>query len=136
MNRDSISVLNGIVTACFIGTWFVLAVVSFLFLDVGRDAGFKRRWFSRFMILGSVLFVLFATTMMVLQSRSAAGLAILVPVVPMVILISWLNIRFTKFCDKCGATLHDYNWFSPMTFCSKCGAELDPKPPVNGDLLE
>ena len=46
------------------------------------------------------------------------------------------NRDSAKFCDKCGATLHDYNWFSPMKFCSKCGAEIDPKPPVDGDLLE
>ena len=48
-----------------------------------------------------------------------------------------------KFCDKCGATLINSNWFSPMRFCSKCGAVLDDntegsddKPKRFDDLLE
>ena len=44
--------------------------------------------------------------------------------VPMVALITWLNIRAIRFCDACGRTLHNQNPFSLPTFCSKCGAPL------------
>lgn len=136
MKPDTISVLNGIVTACFVGTWIVLGIGGFFLFYLGRDVAFKRRWFPRYVILGGVLFVFFSTTLSALSSRSLGGLGVLVLVVPAVCLISWLNIRFTKFCDKCGATVYNQNWFSPMKFCSKCGAELDAKPILHDNLLE
>ena len=96
---------------------------------------FKRKWFPRFVVLGAVLFAFFATTLIVLQRRSFSALGILVLVVPMVSLIAYLNIKFTKFCSKCGATIIDNNWFSPLKFCSKCGARLDPDKPQELDEL-
>jgi hypothetical protein len=78
--------------------------------------------------------VLFSTTLVVLESRSLSALGVLIILVPAVGVISFLIIRFTKFCSKCGATVYDFNWFSPTRFCSKCGAELTSAKP--GDLNE
>jgi hypothetical protein len=117
--------LSGIVTACFVVTWIVLGIGGFFLFNLNRDAAFKRKWFPRYMILVGVLFFFFSTTIMALQSRSFfAALGILLVVVPATWVISYLNIKLTRFCDACGATLYHYNWFSPMRFCSKCGAEL------------
>lgn len=52
---------------------------------------------------------------------------ILLIVVPAVAFISFLNIRMTKFCDSCGATLYNTAWFRPMRFCSSCGASMAEK---------
>jgi hypothetical protein len=136
MNNDTLGVLSGIVSTCFFGTWIVLGVGGFFLFYLGRDVAFKRKWFPRFITFVGVLFVFFSTTLMVLSSRSLGALSILVIVVPAVFLISFLNIKFTKFCDKCGATVYDQSWFAPMKYCSKCGAELDARPKVHDDRLE
>jgi hypothetical protein len=136
MNPDTVAVINGFVTACFFGTWIVLGVTGFFLFYVGRNVAFKRKWFPRFIILVGVLFVVFTTTIMVSSSRSLGALGILVILIPATAFISYLNIKFTKFCDKCGVTIHSQNWFAPIRFCSKCGALLDAKPKVEGDLLE
>jgi hypothetical protein len=62
-------------------------------------------------------------------------LGILFLVVPAVVLISYLNIKVTKFCDNCGARLYNHTWFAPMRSCSKCGAELDAAKTTHGDSL-
>ena len=121
------------ITALFFGTWIVLGIVSFVVFFLGKDTALKRKWFPRFIVLAGVLFVIFSTTIMVLGSQSWWSLGILLVVVPAVAVISYLNIKMTKFCDKCGATLINSNWFSPMRFCSKCGAVLDDKPEGSDD---
>jgi hypothetical protein len=45
--------------------------------------------------------------------------------IPAVALMTFLNLRNTKFCDACGKTLINQNPFSPPAFCSKCGAALN-----------
>ncbi|WP_165231781.1 hypothetical protein [Aquisphaera insulae] len=134
MDDRTAAALEGIITTAFIGTWIVLAIVGFI-ASRRMSAAAKRRWAPREAILVGVLFVFFSTTMTVLQSRSWSSMSFLVLVVPAVVLISYLNIKFTKFCDKCNATLYNHNWFQPMRFCSKCGAEHDPVKPSQGDSL-
>jgi hypothetical protein len=136
MKTNVAAALSGIVTASFIGTWIILGIVGFFLFYLRRDAALKRQWFPRFVALVGFLFVLFATTLSVLSSRSLAGLGILVVVAPAVWLISYLNVKFTKFCDRCGTIAYQQNWFAPMNFCSRCGAELDAKPKFDDDLLE
>jgi hypothetical protein len=136
MRPDTLSALQSIITACFVGTWIVLGAVGFLLFYLGKDVVFKRKWFPRNVMLGGLLFVFYSTTLFTLGSGLLGGLGVLVVVVPAVCLISWLNIKFTKFCGECGSTIVDQNWFSPMKFCSKCGAELDAKPNTDSELLE
>lgn len=136
MKNDPIEVINGIVIACFVGTWIILGVVGLFLFYLGKDVAFKRRWFPRFIILVGVLFVMFSTTIWCLNARSLAGLSIVFLTVPMTFLISYLNIKFTRFCGQCGATLYNQNWFVPMRFCPKCGAGLDAKPEHPASLLE
>src|SRR3954467_14512168 len=112
MDDRTAALLKGIVTTAFFGTWIALAVGG---LDASRRMGAaeKRRWMPRGVIVVGALFVVFSTTLTVLESRSWSSLGILVAVVPAVVLISYLNIKSTKFCDKCGATLYDLDWFAP-----------------------
>jgi hypothetical protein len=134
MDDRAAAVLTTLVTTAFVGTWIVLAVVGLL-VSRRMDAAAKRRWMPRGVVFVGVLFVLFSTTLAVLESRSWSALGILIVLVPAVVLISYLNIKFTKFCDKCDATLYNHNWFVPMRFCSKCGANLDTVKPSHGDSL-
>ena len=130
MNDETLTLLGNILTVCFVGTFIVLGVVGFFVFTFGKDVAFKKKWFPRSVILAGVLFVLFSNTVMVIHSRSFSILAILIIEIPFVALISYLNIRATKFCDNCGATAVNHNPFSRMRFCSKCGAEfgVQPKP--------
>ncbi len=131
--------LGDIITTCFIGTWVVLMIGGFFLLHLGKDAAFKRKWFPRYVILGGVLFVAFSTaisTAMFAPSRTPHVFTMLAFMVPMVVLISYLNIKMTRFCDQCGLTIYNQTWLHRMKFCSSCGAELDAKPKPDRDLLE
>jgi type III secretory pathway component EscS len=108
----------------FGGTWIILMVTSVFLFWIKKDVVFKRKWFPRFVILVGVLFVAFSSTIMVLQQRSVHSLKILVVIIPAVILSSWLNLKLTKFCGSCGATIINNVPFSRTRFCPKCGAEL------------
>ena len=81
--QDRPTLLHGLVTAAFVATWIVLAVVGFLGSRT-MDAAAKRRWMPRWIILIGVLFVFFSTTLTVLSSRSWSSLGILFLVVPAV----------------------------------------------------
>jgi hypothetical protein len=128
--------LTAIVTAVFFGTWIVLGIASVVASWTMRAAT-KRRWMPIYVVLIGVLFLGFSTTLMYLGSRSLASLGMLFVMVPAIVLISYLNIKLTKFCDACDATLFSSNWFMPMKFCPRCGAPLDAvKPSHEADLLE
>jgi len=134
IDDQTTSRLHDLVTTAFVVTWIVLALVGILASRRMR-APAKRRWMPRWMILIGVLFVFFSTTLTVLSARTWSSLGILLVIVPAVVLTTYLSIRFTKFCDKCGATLYNHNWLAPLRFCSKCGAELDTERAMKGDNL-
>ncbi len=128
MQKADLDLLNSVLTACFIGIWIVLGIFSVFAFQISKNVRFKKKWFPRFIVLGAVLFLLFFSSRMLLSSRSLDFLPWLAVVIPFLALICYVNLRFTKFCDHCGATLHSTNWFSRMRFCTKCGAEFDAKP--------
>ena len=128
MNDETIKLLGSILIACFVGTWIVLGIIAMFVFALGKNAPLKKKWFPRFIILVGILFVSFTGTMMVIQSRSFGSLPFVAVMIPFVALISYLNLRCTKFCDNCGATIIDHNPFSRMRFCLKCGAEFDVQP--------
>lgn len=123
MNKQTVDLLETIINVAFPATWVALAIVGFV-ASRRLTPKVKRRWLPRFAILVGVLFVFFATSLSVLSSRTLSSLNVLILVVPATILITYLNIKFTNVCEKCGALQYSYNWFDPMKFCSKCGAEL------------
>ncbi len=86
-NSPTPTLLQGVITAVFLGTWVVLGAVSLVVFWLGRDTSLKRTWWPRFVILGGILFVIFSTTIAVLGSQTWGSLGILVVVVPAVALI-------------------------------------------------
>ncbi len=125
MQKADVELLYHILVACFIGTWIVLGLGGIFAFQISKNVRFKKKWFPRFVVLVAILFLFFSTAIMALSSGSLKFLPFLALVIPFLVLITYLNIKFTKFCDCCGATVHDSNWFSRMRFCPKCGAELD-----------
>jgi hypothetical protein len=106
----------------FFGVWVVLGIVSAAFFFFNNDAALKRKIHPPFVIGVGILFLSFV----VLMGFPPDAFFFLV-VVPAVILISYLNLRNTKFCSSCGKTLISQNPFMQPKFCSKCGANLDDK---------
>ncbi len=102
----------------FAVTWVLLGVLGFYLFYLGKDADFKRKWWPWWIALIGVLFVLFiALTGFPLQTLLFA--------IPGILLISWLNIRQTRFCSSCGRMVLSSTPFLRPDYCSKCGAKLE-----------
>ena len=112
-----------VVTACFAG-WFVFALAGMLVFNFSKNGAFKRVWFSRWMITVAVSFWLLSAPLIVQRGIALRSLAFVAFDALFIALIAYLNIRCTRFCDQCGATLYNQNWFQAMHFCPKCGAQL------------
>jgi len=103
----------------FIITWVLLGLGSFLFFHFNRNAALKRRVWKISVI--AVGFIFTGFVYLILGHQEPQVMYILVPVV---ILISLLNIRMTRFCDSCGKTVYRHPFLSRARFCSHCGIEL------------
>lgn len=98
--------------------WMILGFVSFCFFTFYKNTQVKRKLFAPYIIFVGVLFggiVLFSTK----------ELWTLYFLVPSIALISYMNIKNSKFCDACGKLSYNYALFPKMRYCSKCGTELD-----------
>lgn len=135
MNQEPTTSLEGHLLICFVATWFLVVVCGVFLIYEGEDVAFKRKWFPWYVILAGVLFVAFTTVLWVLSTPFSESLLILLFMVPAVALTSYLNIKFTKFCDGCAKPIHRLNWFAPRKFCSSCGAKLDTIPKKSENFL-
>jgi hypothetical protein len=97
--------------------WVLLGIGNAVFMLRGRNPRLKRTLFRWFNVVGCALFSVFV---LVLTRRPI----ILLLVLPALGVISFINIRTTKFCGSCGATLYDLIWFRRTKFCTRCGASL------------
>jgi predicted membrane protein len=104
----------------FFGVWVVLALIGFYLFYINKNASFKRRFFPVFIISAGLLMIIFTLLL-------GVSLQMLFIVVPAVVLITYLNIRATKFCPQCGRTVHNGTWFHRLEYCPYCGAELDSR---------
>lgn len=97
--------------------WIAMGATSLVFFHFNRDAKLKRKVFPWFISGIGILFVGF----IVLEGFPAMALYV---AVPGIIAVSLINVLVTKFCDRCGRTITNPDWFSPMRYCPKCGADL------------
>lgn len=84
----------------FVVVWVALGLASFLFFQFNRNTALKRTVFPIFIIVIGIIFGGFVYFIMGRLHPQILYLAI-----PAIILISFLNIRTTRFCDSCGRTL-------------------------------
>ena len=102
----------------FAGVWVVLGLFSAGFLFLSKNAQLKRKLWPPFLILTGVLFVGFIWAMGAIPWQG------MLVAVPLVALITYLNLRAVQFCDSCGSTVMSQNPFPLPAFCSKCGSKL------------
>ena len=92
-------------TPIFFLVWAALAVAGFLLFQVNRNAAFKRKYFPWFAALAGAVFLGF----MIVIGVPIEGLLFMAP---FILLITYLNIRTTSFCDSCGRTTYNNTWFA------------------------
>jgi hypothetical protein len=102
----------------FFVVWVALGLAGFFLFYRGKDAQFKRKYFTWYVILAGVLFISFGLAM----GFPSEALYFMVPAVA---LITYLNIKSTKFCDNCGSTIVNQMWLTRAERCAKCGAKLN-----------
>jgi Na+/proline symporter len=104
--------------------WFASSVLiglgSVAYFRMYPDINLKRRFHRWFTIAcGAGFFLLIILSMGVSPPLLLFSAAIVV--------ITYLNLRNTIFCDACGKTTYNYSWFSKIEYCARCGARLPQK---------
>ena len=99
--------------------WVGLGLGSFLFFRFNHNTPLKRRVWLVDNVATGIIFGAF-----VFYSSGRQQPQILFVLVPVLALITALNIKTTRFCDACGKTLTRQPIFSRTRFCPYCGAEL------------
>ena len=107
----------------FMAVWVALALGSWLWMRSRSTAAEKRLWHRRLTITAGVIFGGFMMATMVSWHQYFGLLFAL----PAVVLISYLNLNNTFFCDACGKMTQRTDWWSrePAHFCPKCGHKYD-----------
>ncbi len=102
----------------FFVVWIALGIAGSFLFYFSKNVQFKKRYFPWYIILAGVLFISFGLV-------TGLPLVMLFFMVPAVALITFLNIRFTRFCDNCGRTISTQGMFGKVEYCAKCGAKLN-----------
>lgn len=110
LDRDAIA-------PAFIIVWIALAVISLALFQFSRNATRKRRLFPWAVAFSSALFIGF-------MFAFGVPWVMVLGMTPFVLLIGWMNLRITRFCDSCGRTVTS-GIFSRARFCPHCGAALE-----------
>ena len=98
----------------FIGVWIVLGIATVVFLKTKMSATTRRKRIRQGAIATPILFAGFIVWM-------TEEPRILMVLVPALTLIAYLNVRFTKVCDECGAIAFPSTPLQKTKFCSGCG---------------
>lgn len=122
MQNETIRLVTNVVMVFSIGTWIILGIGGFVLFHLWKNVASKKKWFPRFLILEGVLFVFISTATTALHFRSLWSLCVLVFLSPAVAVITYLGIKLTKFCVRCGAVIYNGTPFFPDRYCSTCGA--------------
>lgn len=104
------------VIPAFVAAWAALTIGGFLFFARNKDAARRRAFFPRLAVGAGVLFGL-------LIAGTAPWPATLM-FLPFIGIVTWLNVRMTRFCDACGRTLISQAWWAKINFCPYCGEKL------------
>ena len=103
--------------------WVVLGISAFLFFHLNRDARLKKKIYPWFVVGIGIIFASFSAWMSDWQPF------VFLVMLPMVALITFLNIRMTKFCESCGRTVYRQPLLGPSKFCPHCGSSLEGRKP-------
>jgi hypothetical protein len=117
----------GLVMPIYFSVFFLIFVIGIILFKINKNMALKRKIFpiwiiTTYSILGGLMVWFCISTQGKISAHSI--IISLVFVIPATVLIGYLNIKNTKFCDSCGRMLQNPNWFSKMDYCPKCGSKL------------
>jgi FtsH-binding integral membrane protein len=104
----------------FMVTWIALGIGSWVWIRSRPSADEKRFWHRRVTIGAGIVFGIFIAFTLQQWHQPFALLIFL----PFLALITFLNLRYTFFCDACGKMSHSQQWFSSTYHCPRCGHKL------------
>ena len=105
----------------FFVCWIVIGIGGWVLIWRARSAERKRRIHRGMTFIASILvFLLFVC------ASVAGGFPpqVLALAAPAIVVVSWLNLRFTTFCDGCNRMISNQLWWRRVQFCPYCGARL------------
>lgn len=108
------------------GVWLPLTLFCFVFFRFNHNGRLKQRVAQVLLVVGPILMLAFVAFGMPGDPKVALYLA-----APFAAL-TWLNLRITKFCPKCGERQQGNLLREPPKLCSSCGAVF-PSPHTGRD---
>ncbi len=93
------------------------AIILAYILDMSKSAAVKRTAFRWYVILSSVFLLVFL-------SLIAESLFLLVFVVPVLVLMDFIWLKYTRFCEGCNHAAQTNLPFVNNDICSRCGSRF------------
>ena len=104
----------------FMVSWIALGIGYWLWIYTRPSADQKRLWHRCVAIGATVIFGAFITFTLLLWRQPFALLIF----IPALVVITWLNLRFTDFCESCNRMVYNQFWWRRVRFCPHCGVSL------------
>ena len=103
--------------ALFAAVWIAVGVGLWVFYTRASYQR-KKRWHLALVAGAALVFIAFAYA---LSQRTE----VLYLAVPAVAAISFLSYKLTRFCPRCGFTVHRTGFFNRVIYCPRCGCKLE-----------
>ena len=100
----------------FIVIWIAYGLLG-LPLAFSKNLELKRRFMKPHIIGAGVLFV-------VGPLLAGFPFSMVLIMAPVVTVITVINLRRVRYCNRCGATVFGFKPFASTKFCASCGAPL------------
>lgn len=104
----------------FMIVWAMFGLSTWLWIRSRPTADEKKLWHLRMTVSSGIVFALFVVFVLISWGQYFPLLIVL----PFIVLITYLNLRFTFFCGSCGKMSHSQQWFSSTYHCPECGNKL------------
>jgi DNA-directed RNA polymerase subunit RPC12/RpoP len=117
MTRD----ITAVAFVCYVVLWVALAIGSWWMIRRQPTPQDKKRWSDRVALTAGVFVTGFICFFIILWKQY-----VVLPVfIAVGVLITFLNVRNTFYCDNCGKRSLSQKWFSSgPVHCPYCGHQL------------
>ncbi|EHU4933579.1 hypothetical protein KY890_002957 [Vibrio vulnificus] len=97
------------------GVWAGVSLLGYVLFYANKNTQFKRKYYPAFSVVTGVLFLFIVNLMGFFKHQ------FWIVIVPIVALITFMNIRGAKFCDNCGKSNCTQSLKDKKIECQKCG---------------
>ncbi len=97
------------------GVWAGVSLLGYVLFYANKNTQFKRKYYPAFSVVTGALFLFIVNLMGFFKHQ------FWIVIVPIVALITFMNIRGAKFCDNCGKSNFTQSLQDRKIECQKCG---------------